>query len=546
MILSTPRRYWLYPAPCSNMRSARRRHARLVAAGALCKPAPLVTLSLLLAACSPSGQEDRSQFIASVAMDKTLSTVAPRVAKSSASWPQQQWWRAFRSAELDRVVDKALADNQSLKKTLDTLRETEAKVQVAGSRLLPAAVADMFMRETRYPDNGVVASYNPKQGGLDKTIASINPLSISWELDFWGKNAALLDAALGEASAKASELEQARLVLASGVARAYLRGYVLSRQLEIASELVQLRHTLLELAELRYRTGLDTLDGVQSARASEQAAIRREANARALLTLQQDALARMMGEGPDAARDLFARKTAVAPATPVLPKTLPVELLIHRPDLAAALRLAEAEAERIHVVKTMFLPSFNLSAGTGLEASVTTAKISKLASYLFTPGAIGYAVTPSVNLPIFLGGRLRGNLEAQRASYDQAVDIYNETLLAAAQQVADAAANMNRAAIEYDAQSRAVKAAQGQLEIARIRLRDGLRDNREITQNRADLLDATFVQRTVEGERLIAAVDLYQSLGGGYVDGRPPRPKPAPEEDPITPAVDAIQALGGG
>ena len=289
------------------------------------------------------------------------------------------------------------------------------------------------------------------------------------------------------------------------------------------------------------------MDGVQIARAEFENAVRREAAAQALVTLQKDALARLMGEGPDAARDLYAGRSAPAPASPPLPRSLPLELLAHRPDLAAALRRAEAAAARVHVAKTMFLPSIDLAITGGFEGSVTSTKISKLAGYLFTPSAIGYAVSPGLRLPLFQGGRLSGNLEFQRADYDQAVDSYNETLLQAAQQVADAIANLKRARAEYEAQSRYLRAARVQYDLAQSRLRDGMKDRREIVAERVDLLESGFAQRALEGDRLIAAVDLYQALGGGYADGPPlAAPKPAPETDPLTPAVETIQSLGGG
>jgi outer membrane protein TolC len=254
-----------------------------------------------------------------------------------------------------------------------------------------------------------------------------------------------------------------------------------------------------------------------------------------------------MGEGPDAGRDLYAGRGAPAPAQPALPRSLPIELLIHRPDLVAALRRAEAAASRIHVAKTMFLPTIDLAITGGFEGSVTSSRISKLAGYLFAPSAIGYAVVPGVRLPLFQGGRLTGNLEAQRAEYDQAVDAYNETLLQAAQQVADSIADLKRARTEYEAQNRLVRAARAQFDLARARLRDGLRDRREIIAERVDLLESGFSQRALEGDRLVAAVDLYQALGGGYADGpHPDLPKPGPETDPITPVVDTIQSLGGG
>ena len=515
--------------------SARRR-------GLLCG----IPFALILAACAPTTQGERAQFLGAPAMERTIARSGLRLADET-SWPREEWWRAFRSPELDGIVDKALRDNQSLRKADDALRGADALVQVAGARLLPEVQATFGMRQSRNPLHGVVASYNPAQGGLEKTMAFLNPLALTYELDFWRKNRALLDAAIGESAAQEAEFEQARLLLSASVARAYLRGYAAARQLEAARALTRVRRDLVSLAETRYRTGLDSLDGAQIARAEFENAVRREAAAEALLTLQKNALARLIGEGPDATRDLYVGRKAPAPAAPPLPRSLPIELLVHRPDLAAALRRAEAAAARVHVAKTLFLPSIDLAITGGFEGSVTSTKISKLAGYLFTPSAIGYAVSPTLRLPVFQGGRLSGILEAQHADYDQAVDSYNETLLQAAQQVADASANLKRACVEYEAQSRNLRAARAQYDLAQARLRDGIKDRREIVAERVDLLESGFAQRALEGDRLIAAVDLYQALGGGYAGGPPPNaPKPAPETDPLTPAVEAIQSLGGG
>lgn len=503
-------------------------------------------LTFAFAGCMPTTQEDRAQFMQPPAMSRTIA--ASGVGSVSArAWPSQQWWRAFRSAELDRIVEKALADNQNLRKAADTLKEAEAVVDIAGSRLTPFVEADLAYKQYRYAENGVAASLNPKQAGLNKSASFLNPISAKWELDFWGKNRALLDASIGDALAQEGELEQTRLLLTTGVARAYLRGYILSQQLALATELTKLRREVRMLAEKRYETGIDTLDGVQIARTNEETAVRREASLRAAISIQENALARLMGEGPDAARDLFAKKKSVAPVQPAVPKHLPIELLAHRPDLTAALRRAEAWADRIHAAKALFLPSIDLSVSAGVEASVTSTNFTKLGTYLFNPGAMVYSVTPGLHLPIFQGGKLSGNLEVQRSEFDQAVDTYNETLLAAAQQVADALATLKRTRAEYDAQTRFVKARQGELQLARVRLRDGLRDRREVVQEYADMLDAVYTQRGLEGERLVAAVDLYQALGGGYDDhGHAAEPKPAPETDPITPVVETVQALGGG
>ena len=520
-----------------------------------CRRAPSVSTtsaviacaSLLLVGCNGgTTQADRAQFLDAPKMERTLAASGLKRSATDGAWPNEEWWRRFKNGELDRLVDKAVADNQNLQKARDTLIETEGSVQVASAKLLPSLQSDYWSRQSRNPNHGVVYSYNNGQGGREKTSAFLTPFVMTWEMDFWGKNQATMEAALGQAAAQQAEMEQTRLLLITGVCRAYLRGHALARQLQITNELITLRREFMAIAETRYQTGLETADVVQIARGEYESSVRREATVRAALAIQKNAIARMIGAGPDATYALFESKKSVTPQQPTLPRHLPIELLVHRPDLAAALHRAEAASERIHVAKTLLLPSFDLSLAAGLEASVTSTSINALPGYLTNPGATGFAVVPGFHLPIFQAGRLSGGLEVRRAEYDQAVDSYNETLLQAAQQVADALANLRRANTEYDAQMQLLKTASNQLDLAQTRLRDGLKDRREIIQERVDFQEASFARQVLEGDRLVASVDLFQALGGGYADTGPAKPKPTPENDPITPAVDQITRITGG
>ncbi len=201
-------------------------------------------------------------------MDRTLArSGAPIDSRTDAGWPTGEWWRRFRSPELDHIVEDALANNQSLKKATEVLREAEAFSQVEGARLLPFLSADAGMRQSRIPTHGVVTSYNSALAGLEKTMAYVNPLSVHYEFDFWGKNRAILNASLGEAAAQAAETAEVRLLLTTAVARAYFRIRALARQAEITSEMVKLRRDLLALAQTRFRTGIDSADGVTQASA---------------------------------------------------------------------------------------------------------------------------------------------------------------------------------------------------------------------------------------------------------------------------------------
>ncbi|MGB6174762.1 MAG: TolC family protein, partial [Methylocella sp.] len=292
---------------------------------------------LLFAGCAsmpPGG--DRAEFMQPPAIERTLSQAAKQEQRVSfGTWPDGQWWRQFGSPDLDRVMEIALRDNPGLKKAYARLGEADAVAHVEGARLLPWLDADASVKQSRYAEHGVVASYNPDLAGAEKTAAFINPLSFRYEFDFWGKNRAAFEAALGEAAAEEAEFAEARLLLTTAIARSYVRGVAMAQQLALAQEMVALRRELLRLAETRFHTGLDTDDAVKQAAVELETANKREAGTRALLVLQQDLLARLMGEGPDATQNLFAGKTMIVPARMPLPAHLPIELLAHRPDLAS-------------------------------------------------------------------------------------------------------------------------------------------------------------------------------------------------------------------
>ncbi len=506
--------------------------------------APGAGFVLLLSGCAwmPPGGE-HAEFMEPPPMERILSQAGRQEPGARVrAWPDDQWWRQFRSADLDRIMDIALRDNPGLKKAYDRLIEAGAVADVEGARLLPWLDADAEGKQTRFAKHGVVAAYNPALGGVEVTVASINPLSFRYEFDFWGKNRAALEAALGEAAAAQAEYAEARLLLTTAIARSYIRGVALAQQLALAQEMVVLRRELLRLAETRFRTGLDTDDAAKQAAVELEVANKRAAGTRDFLVVQQDLLARLMGEGPDATQNLFGGKTVIIPARIPLPGHLPIELLAHRPDLASAMHRAEAAAERIHMAKAEFLPSVDLTAVGGLEAVAHTKNVDTLLGLLFRGSALNYAITPGVHLPLFEGGRLRGQLAATRAEYDEAVELYNETLLDAVRQVADSLDNWKETRTILEAQSRLLNSARGELNLTHVRLRSGLNDRREVLTSRDAVLDQLYALKGLEVDHLFAMVDLTQALGGGYANGVDlPRPQLAPEQslsglETLTPA----------
>jgi outer membrane protein TolC len=295
--------------------------------------------------------------------------------------------------------------------------------------------------------------------------------------------------------------------------------------------MVKVRRESLSVAQTRFQTGLGPADAIVHASVDLENVVRLEASTRALLVMQQNLLARLMGAGPDTTQKLFTGERISIPTHIPLPARLPIELLAHRPDLAAAMYRAEASAKRIHVAKAQFLPSVDLTVATaGLEASVFTKSIATLPGLLFRGSDLNYLVAPGFHLPLFEGGRLRGQLFAARSQYDEAVELYNDTLLHAVQEVADSLTNWKETRTILKVHNDVLKSTRQEVSLTQVRQRSGLNDQQEILSIQHGFLDEQFALKASEADHLVATVDLIQAMGGGYSNGIDlPRPQLTPE-----------------
>jgi NodT family efflux transporter outer membrane factor (OMF) lipoprotein len=357
---------------------------------------------------------------------------------------------------------------------------------------------------------------NPEVAGARFMLGIINPLSFRYEFDFWGKHRALLEAALGHAAAEEAEKAEVRLRLTAGIARAYFRGQALQQQLNIVKAIVDIRRDLRNLAQTRFRLGLDNDQPVKLAVADYEAAFKRQAAVRDQLDVQRHLLARLAGKGPDEATHLFSRPTVAIPNQISAPDHLSMGLLVHRPDLAAALYRAHAASRLVKVAKTQFYPTIDLTAFVGFNALTLTKGADQLANLLFSGQSFSYGIAPGLRIPWFEGGRLRGELGAQRAEYDGAVELYNDTLLDAMREVADSLSAWQTTREMLESHKRLVASLGEDWRLAKVRLVSGLDDDREVLRHRYPVLEQEYALRALESDQLVAAVDLIESLGGGY------------------------------
>jgi NodT family efflux transporter outer membrane factor (OMF) lipoprotein len=467
--------------------------ATLVAAAA--------TVSLLAGCASDGGLKPQSQMGSadSLAAKATLS----QVSVSAAAWPAADWWKRYGDAQLDRLIEEALAGSPTLRIADARVRQAMAIEGLANAALAPQVTANARSNRQLYSENSNV----PKPLAGSWQWANEATLNFSYELDFWGKNEAGLQAAIGRKNAAEVDAQATRLLLEVGVTQTYLRLSQAHAQLELAQSVLKQREHVLELTRQRVAAQIDSSVDLKQAEFGIPVAREQIAAARESIALLQTQLAALTGAGPDRGADIGRPQLrTVRPAG--LPSAVPSELLARRPDVVAQRWRVEAQLQDIKVAKAQFYPSFSLTGLIGLQS---------LGFGKFLQG--GSQVTSlagGLSLPIFDGGRLRSNLALRNADYDVAVEQYNLTLVDALRDVVSQLTSIQWLQERAAHQSEALVTAQQAYDLALQRYQSGLGNYLQVLIAESQVLAQRRVQIDFDTRAFDLDMNLVRALGGGY------------------------------
>jgi NodT family efflux transporter outer membrane factor (OMF) lipoprotein len=422
-------------------------------------------------------------------------------ANAQASVPVQ-WWRGFGDAQLDALVDQALAGNPNLRIAQARLARAQAVSEVANAALLPQVNGSLDVTTQRYTEKGMIP---PPLAGSTRTSGTLQ-LGTTWEIDFFGKNAALLESALGAARAQQAETQAARILLAANVTRGYFQLARIEAQLAVAQRTLAQRDEALRLVRDRVNAGLDTsLELRQSEGGLPEARQQIEA-LQEQATLARNALAALVGKPNTNVVAVAPRLSAIQPLPTAA--AIPANLLGQRADVAAARWRVEAAGQDIRNAKAQFYPNINLVAFAGLSSIGL--------GNLLDAGSVQYGVGPAIRLPIFEAGKLRANLRGKTADYDAAVESYNATVIEAIHEVGDQLASGRSIARQQAEQRQAQQAAEAAYDIAVQRYKAGLGNYLNVLTAE----NAVLAQRRLAVDLAARALDtqagLARALGGGY------------------------------
>ena len=446
-----------------------------------------VLLALALGGCaqfSELGPRAEPKTIADYQSAQTL-------AGTAAAWPEDAWWKNYDDQQLNALIDEALRGAPSLAAAQARLLKAEGIAQQQGAALLPQVSANASLDHMKQ-------SYN------NETQATLN---FSYEIDFWGKNRAALAAATSELDAAKADAAQARITLATSIAAAYAEFERLLSQRDTAEAALQVRKETLDLFEQRRLNGLETTGSVKQMQARRAMAEADLLSVGESIDLQRNKLAALAGAGPD--RGLQLVRPVLDLSKPFgLPGALPVNLLGRRPDVVAARLRAEAAAKQIKVARAQFYPNVNLKAYFGFQSL----GLNLLTSAGSDIGSIG----PAISLPIFEGGRLRGQYRSASGSYDEAVANYDSAVTQALQDVADVAVSEKALSGRLEKVTEAADAAQDAYRIARNRYEGGLANYLDVLNAQDSLLSNLRDLSTLRSRMFALDVAMVRALGGGY------------------------------
>lgn len=413
------------------------------------------------------------------------------------------WWTIYNDPQLNKLIDDALRDNPSMELALTRVRTAQAKVQAASAATQPGFSLDGTEVYQRFPEKDIVP---PPYGGGHYWRGNVG-FNMSWDLDFFGRQAAIIKQSKSATQAAMLDVEVARHILSGTIAEAYLlldQSYVLA---DLARRTEQQRQNILDLTVKRVKAGLDTRSELRSAEAALPQARLLRLQAEANVELAVHRLAALTGRGADTYKDI-QRPNIDLTTKLVLPDALPIDLLQRRPDVLAARARVDASISAQDAAKAAFYPDINLSAFAGFAAIGL--------DNLFESGDRTYGGGPTFHLPIFDAQRLKAEYRKSAAEADAAVISYNQTVLQAVQQTADQLTLIKSYEQQISESDQSLAASEDAYRIAELRYRNGLTGYLTVLNAETAVLSARRTKIDLIASQAIARVTLLLSVGGSF------------------------------
>jgi outer membrane protein, multidrug efflux system len=460
------------------------------------RTALLLAAALLLgvvAGCAGVGPTYKRPEVAPVAQFR--SQVGPSEANSLADLP---WWQVFHDPALQALIGEGLSNNYDLRVAVARIQEASAQVGVARADLYPQVGYQAYAsrQKTLVPfEPPVYPTYNSL--GLAASAA--------WEIDLWGRVRHATEAASANLYAQEDVRRAVMLSLVSAIASGYFSLIELDRELAIAQESANVYKQTLDLFNQRFQAGRDSKLGVVRAQANYEFSQASIAALTRAITQQENALCVLLGAYPRP----IARGTALSDETmPVTPLGQTTALLEHRPDILQAEQVMMGANAEIGVALANYFPRVGLGALFGWEAT--------RGEDLFKSASLIWGLGANLTGPIFQGGRLNSAYHAQQAFWDESISQYKKVITVAFQETADALIAQQTLVGQRASLERQVDSLKEAVDLAMQRYDGGRATYFEVLDAEQLLFPSKDALAQTQRDQLLAVVNLYKALGGGW------------------------------
>jgi NodT family efflux transporter outer membrane factor (OMF) lipoprotein len=458
----------------------------------------IVTASALFAACSLAPEYRAPDAPVPTAFKETGDWQPAAPADASIRGP---WWAAFGDAQLDALETRLQSSSQDLRAAVARYEQARAAAGQTRASLYPSIEAGASATRARESGN------QPGGNGREQSVGNelLASMSLSWELDVFGRLRNLTAAQDRRVEAAAGDLAALDLALQAELAADYFQLRGADATIALIDETVTAYQRTADLTRNRYEGGIAAAADVDQAEAQLQDALGQAAEVRLQRAQFEHAIAVLTGQPPASVTIAAAPFVAEPPA---IDAGLPSTLLQRRPDIAGAERRVAAANAEIGVANAAWFPVFGFGATGGYEAT-------KSSQWFDAPSRF-WSIGPSVTTPVLDPGAIAAGKRGAQAAYDAAVAGYRQSVLTAYREVEDNLAALRHLAEEVTREEAAAAAAQRSVFHANKRYAAGVADYLEVTSNQTRALSAQRGALDARVRRAIAGVQLVRALGGGW------------------------------
>ena len=415
-----------------------------------------------------------------------------------ASLGDQKWAEVFQDEQLQDLIRTAFEQNYDVRIAAARVLEAHAQLGVTRADQFPTIAGGAEATNQRSPRSRFLPAF--------ETSANQMNLSLSWELDFWGKFRRATEAARANLLASQWARQAVATTLVANVATAYFQLRELDLELEISQRTLVSRQDSLRLTRLLADHGATSMLDVRQAEQLVYTAAEQIPDLERRVEQQENFISILLGKNPAAVPR--GRKLTEQPHAPQVPAGLPSSLLERRPDIRQAEQQLIAFNARIGVAKAAYFPQVSLTAVSGYQSSALTG--------LFSGPAGLWNFGGSLTQPLFTAGRIRSGVKFAEAQREEALLVYQQTIQQAFRDVSDALVAYRKNQEFRMQQELLTQSAQDAARLSDMRYRGGVSSYLEVLTNDTNYFSAELGLAQAQRNELLTLVQLYRALGGGW------------------------------